>query len=147
MRRLIPSLLASAFLICAALPSQAQEEKTELADLVQVTEFTVAPGHAAKFEAGIHKYLEASKLAKIPEKYTFDVYQYDDRYVMVGFPENMAELDETEEDWVARFAGTTRDLRREAFVQGPKPAAFLRVRVPPAVPYCSFMAEHSSQVQ
>lgn len=106
MRRLIPSLIALVLVLCSAFPLQAQEETTELADLVQVTEFTVAPGHAAQFEAGVHKYLEAAKLAEIPEKYSFDVYQYDDRYVMVGFPENMAEFDEDEDAWMERFMGT-----------------------------------------
>ena len=77
---------------------------------------TVAPGDAPQFEAAMLKYIEASKLAEIPEEFLFDVYQENDRYLMVSFPENMATFDEPEEAWVARFMGTPGEaLVLEAF--------------------------------
>ena len=115
MKRLASSSLAvAALLVGGVLPAQAQEEAPTL---VSVGTLSVTPAHSAQFRDLVTKVVEAAKMSNLDAKYGWSVYQQDNKYHFVTWPENWASLDD-QGAWVREVGeGEGGALMQEAFAE------------------------------
>lgn len=119
MRR-ITTTLATCLVALAALvaalsvePVLAQEDAAPT--LATVQEFEVAPGDMEAFEDAVGKIVEAAGQAELAPKYRWSVYQKDDAFYVVDWPESMADFDDQDE-WYRQYQGTPGEATlNEAF--------------------------------
>lgn len=119
MRRITTTLATSSVAlvaVAATVPFQralAQEDGAPT--LVTIQAFEVAPADMSAFEDAVGKIVEAAGQAELEPRFRWGVYQKDDTYYVVDWPESMADFDDQDE-WYRQYQGTPGEATlNEAF--------------------------------